>query len=133
MIVTQLSKIAKERGVKHGKLKKDLIQNLLKDQQISQTDVICAKKSLESATSSQTPLHHEYYRRNFNAIDLIDKAWYSLQNHHTIQEWESKYIISVLQLGILNSWTLFKFFENVSLLEFYEKLAKDLLDPNWKF
>lgn len=62
----------------------------------------------------------------FNVIDLHDKRWYGLQNHHHVQAWKGKYVLSLLHVGIINSHVIYCHFEKKKAIEFYEALAKQL-------
>lgn len=105
------------------------MENIITHQNQQPTSAII-EEQLKTGSVKTDPLHHSHYRATFNAIDLMDRYWYDLQQHHTIHKWQAKYIISVLQVGIINSWTCAKFYEDISLLEWYEKLAHVMTDPS---
>lgn len=117
---------------KIGKVKAEIINIILQSQNISTQLLDATKTSLSSSSHSNNPPHHHHYTSTFNGVDLIDKYWYKIQHSHTIQKWHSKFILSILQVGIINAWTLFKFLQPIELLDFYENLSKVLTDPNLK-
>jgi len=88
------------------------------------------KKKLISSLHTTSPSHHEYYRAHFNAVDLNDRYFYKQQNHHAIRNWEPKFIWSILQIGLNNSWSLFCTIQDVEFLDYCESLARKLIDPN---
>lgn len=82
-----------------------------------------------SASVKTLPPHHNHYRLHFNSIDLIDRLWNKIQNHHKIINWEAKFIISILQHAFINVYHISQVQSKTQPLEFYEQLAKIILDP----
>jgi hypothetical protein len=93
------------------------------------------REYLKALSSPPTPpdLPHQLYREQFNAIDLLDRQYYALQNHHTIEKWQPKYIMSMLQVAIVNGTTIANTFRNFGLLDFYGEISTYLCNPDLKF
>jgi len=45
---------------------------------------------------------HEFYRENFNAVDMFDRTWYSFEEAHTIKDWRTKFALGLLRCNIIN-------------------------------
>jgi hypothetical protein len=50
------------------------------------------------------PSLHDFYRSWFNLVDLADRKWYSVENHHQQQNWKAKMIHAILRFAVLNAW-----------------------------
>lgn len=128
MSLEQLRARARDLGLKAaGKRKAELQEDLREARNTGQDRVAAMLRDLEEAPSDNEPAHHQKYREGFNAIDLHDGYWYDLQNHHYPTHWKPKFILSLLQSGLVNSWVAYRHFERIRLLQFYEGLAKDIL------
>jgi len=129
MNITQLKRVAKEFKIKAAKKKRaELVEEIKMVNRISNDELKKMANSLKSSPSSQTPPHHSKYREQFNSIDLHDKKWYKLQNHHYILQWKPKFIASILQSGIVNAHVVYQHFEKKRFLEFCEQLALEICE-----
>ncbi len=61
---------------------------------------------------------HEFYRKWFNLIDLIDKKWYSVSDHHGIHSWRTKMLLSTMRHFMVNAWALVAHKKYVKWIDF---------------
>jgi len=47
---------------------------------------------------------HVFYRDYFNLINLIDRCWYAVEEHHHHQNWKTKVILAILLNATINAW-----------------------------
>lgn len=127
MTVKQLSVVAKDLGIKSsGKKRKDLLEDIKEAKKLKEDQVQVVLDELDASPSNTQPAHHEMYKKHFNGIDLHDKMWYKLQNHHSIYSWRAKYTLSLLQSSLVNSFIVYRHFEEIHFLKFCERLSMDL-------
>jgi len=125
--VAKLNSVARDLGVRKARKKKDeLIQAILKAQNITGRELVEFKALLKEAEKPVPAPQHEKYHDHFNAIDIHDKRWNYLQNHHVVRDWTAKFVLSLMQTGIVNSWTVQRSFEEVSFQDFLNELAVQL-------
>lgn len=46
---------------------------------------------------------HVFYKNHFNWVDLANRTWYSVEEHHHHRHWEFKYLIALLRFAMHNS------------------------------
>lgn len=127
MTVKQLSVVAKDLGIKSsGKKRKDLLEDIKEAKKLKEDQVQVVLDELDASPSNTQPAHHEMYKKHFNGIDLHDKMWYKLQNHHSIYSWRAKYTLSLLQSSLVNSFIVYRHFEEIHFLKFCERLSMHL-------
>ena len=120
--IKELQSMAKDLKIKSTGRKDELVQALISAYQIKADKLALTKQQLRKSGTINA-IQHDHYRRTFNAIDLHDRHWNLLQNHHTINSWKAKFVLSLLQSGLVNAFVIQKHFENISLLEFAQKVA----------
>jgi len=124
-----LKEICKDLGLKSsGKLKSDIIKEIIEAKKVSNEQSSRFLAALQQSSSKESPPHHTKYRDAFNAIDIHDKKWYKLQNHHAITKWKPKFIFALLGSGVVNSHILYSHFQKEKFLFFAEELAYQLCD-----
>ena len=100
-----------------NKKKSEVIEMILQAQQVPEGEVERLKYKLSRNHLNSTDIVHKYYASNFNLIDVIDRYWYDINSHHKIDSWESKFIISLLEMGFVNSYAIsktYRTYENFS-------------------
>jgi len=123
----ELTVIAKALGLRTGnKNKDDILHDIIECQQISKEKITQFRASLKSSSASRTPPHHSKYREAFNGIDLHDRKWNDLQNHHTVKDWRAKFVFSLLQSGIVNAWVVQRHFEEITFSKYLDELGGQL-------
>jgi len=130
MNMNGLREICRLRKLKKGKRKKDFVNVILQGQTIRTNVLDDLKKLLRSSSHKTSPPHHGYYKDYFNGVDLHDRFFYKQRSHHSIRNWEPKFIWSILQVGLNNSWALFCSIQDVPFLDFCETVSNVLIDPN---
>ena len=108
-----------------------MVSIILSSQLISQDELNSIKNKFLSASQQKPAPHHNYYHSNFNAVDIHDGFWNKLQNHHSVRNWKSKMILALLDIGLVNSWSIYNSFKSITLMEFYENIAKVTTNPNF--
>ena len=111
MKIQNLKEITKSMGIRFGRKKNEIIENILSSQNINDSQITELKVKL-STSHSKDAVIHDYYKNHFNNIDLIDKYWYDINSHHKIQCWESKFIVSLLEMGFVNTFAITSCFRN---------------------
>lgn len=128
--VPQLKELGKQLGLnKLGSMKKpELVQRIGEAQAIRQDAIETVKRDLEAGSRGGTQFLHTQYVQTFNGIDLHDRTWYALQNHHAIVHWRAKFVMGLMMSGVVNAAIVYKFFfEDVRKRDFVFALADQLL------
>ena len=104
-----LSNRATQLGLPSPKEKKDIADLLSRAASITDANLAQIEGELLRASQSSPCLHHSHYHDQFNGVDLIDRYWYQLQHKKAmISRWESKYLLSLLEVGVVNAFSLFR-------------------------
>ena len=107
MTVLELKMICKKYNIKQGKKKEIIIENIYQRSKIFNKEY----SKLENMTNmiengsfvDPEPLHN-LYRDWFNLVDLANKRWYSVEEHHARQSWKSKMVLALLRIATMNAW-----------------------------
>lgn len=107
MKVAELRGICKKYNIKQGKRKAEYIQHIVcrsatVHQQLSDVQQLCSSLSSSSLTDPAPP--HDFCGDWFNLVDLADRKWYSVEDHHAHQEWKCKLILAILRFATINAW-----------------------------
>lgn len=105
--VAKLREICKLYNIKQGKRKEGFVDNIFQRSESvhhhsHQVDAIYRSIS-SNFIKDPAPLHN-FYKEWFNLVDLADKRWYSVEETHAHQRWETKMIIAILRLAVLDCW-----------------------------
>ena len=73
---------------------------------------------------------HNFYREWFNLVDMTDKYWYDVQDHHRNEKWKSRMLFSILRYFIYNVWALSTSEKFTLWKEFRAYLAKEMTQFN---
>lgn len=108
MTVAQLRGICLKENIRCGKKQQEYINNILT--RYATVHVNFGKESAvqKIITSKWRPAPspmHQLYRDFFNLVDLADRKWNSVEEHHGNWNWKSKIILSILRFAVLNAWT----------------------------
>jgi len=131
-----VSMIRKARWAKVSKAssKAEMINIIIR----SQVQSLKKKKSLQFALEKgnrkeQAP-HHTHYKASFNSIDLHDRHWNALQGEQVLRSWKAKMIVSLLQTGFVNTWSIFRRLNqsSISFKNFMNPLSIRLTDSTLK-
>jgi hypothetical protein len=123
----ELVAYAKKLSVKIGsKGKAKLAEDILSAHGVTQDQLTSFQTRMKESKRSGPAAQHVKYRENFNAVDLHDKRWNFVQNHHTLKRWEGKFVMSLLQTGMVNAWTVHQEKNKKNFLHFLTELASEL-------
>ena len=118
---------AKEFGVKSaGKRKEKLLQDVIEAKKLKEDKVQIILNELSSSSNTTKAPHHSMYKSRFNGVDLHDKMWYKLQNHHSIYSWRAKFTLGIIQSGLINSYVVYKHLNEIHFLKYCEQLSDEL-------
>lgn len=67
------------------------------------------------------------YNTHFNYLDLHDRYFYKVEYKHKILNWHSKFALDLINVFIVNCWTLYTQKELIDFLPFRRALAEALL------
>ena len=99
--------IATKLGLHASLNKRELVSLLAGAYNATTPNLSQFEDDLKNSVQSTHPLHHQHYRDHFNGIDFIDHYWYTLQHKKsTIKSWKSKFIMSLIEVGVVNAFVL---------------------------
>jgi hypothetical protein len=70
---------------------------------------------------------HQAYHSHFNLVDLADRYWNAVEDHHHNHSWKSKKVITILCFAVINLWVYSVHQEYFSWRDFQAKVAKELM------
>jgi hypothetical protein len=127
----QLRDICTRWNVRAAARKSDIIENILskvKLQHVALSNEQEMRRALtERAFKGNGPLH-ESYKDNFNLVDLIDRQWNAVEEHHHHRDWKTKYLLLILRLSVHNAMVHSKIAFGKEWLQYRTDLAKTLLN-----
>jgi hypothetical protein len=127
--VKELKRIIRERKVVTKKKRKsDMISAILRHNAVPPDAQSRVGRQLLLAPRVDGDIHHAHYKEHYNSIDQHDRYWYQLECQHPISQWRAKFILSVLQSSMINSWILFKYFGGLGLREYREEIIKSIFE-----
>jgi len=123
----ELRTIAKGLNIRTGGKKRSEVATAITERRtIKQGDVARVTRELDSSASAEQGELHKKYRESFNAIDLHDKQWYAIEGHHSVHSWRAKFVLSLLQSGVVNAWVVMKHREQIAIGDFAFQLGLQL-------
>jgi hypothetical protein len=63
-------------------------------------------------------------------VDIADRYWNEVEEHHHHQNWKSKVLLMMLRFALLNLWVYVARTEYQEWKEFRNKLAKEMIKFN---
>jgi hypothetical protein len=107
MTIEKLRGICQAYKIKQGKKKEQYVQNIFLRSETLHMRAGQVESLLQAVKSEflpdPAPLH-DFYRDYFNLVDLADRRWYSVEEHHKHHRWQSKMILSILRIATANTW-----------------------------
>lgn len=125
-----IKEILEGKGLGKGGRKSDQIQRIINNQDVNEEDVRNVLENLRRSGREGEALHHKYYRRNFNSVDLHDGYFYSLQGKHRINQWKAKFVVSLLEVGLINAFALGKRGKRDTISKFRDDLTNRVLEKH---
>lgn len=136
--MVQLKDKYKRLGIPISGNKKDLVERLYKktNPDLFKDDFEFKEyqltEFLKTKKKGPRPLPFVYYKENFNLVDRLDRYWYQYlwDAHRRQNNWESYFMWCLLDIGLLNSWAIWRdLLEEVENMDdFILNLCKEILD-----
>jgi hypothetical protein len=135
MTVKELREICSKYNIKKGKNKTHIVDNISMrsatvHQQYGQVESLMKQVQTDSLPIPGPA--HDFYRAYFNLIDLADRKWNAVADHHGIWHWRTKMILTILRFAVLNAWTYSTKIRYEPWLEWRLTLACSILGLNKK-
>lgn len=130
LTVAQLREICAKENIKRGKTKAALIDNILARSATVHQEYERVESIKRRVLTDHLPIPgpaHQFYRAFFNLIDLADKKWNAVADHHGNQHWKSKMLLAILRFALLNAWTYATKIKYSSWLDWRRELALSIL------
>ena len=91
------------------------------------TEVQKVSKYIEKVQFPDPSPLHNFYKSNFNFIDIADKYWYKVNDCHDNWKWRSKMLFAIMRMAVLNSWSLFCSVEFQKWKQYHKELVLELI------
>lgn len=107
MTVETLKALCTKYNVKHGRKKDGYVNNLHKRSMIlnnNRGQVEMMMNQLENVQLEDPAPINNFYKTHFNYIDLTDRRWNSVEEHHANLNWRSKMVQVILRFVVINAW-----------------------------
>lgn len=122
-----LKAILRERHQRTTDNKKELIERVIKTCNQSCSYQQKLLKAIETNNFSSLAQPHEFYRNNFNSVDLHTRRWYNAYFAYGVRHWRAKMILSILTCGIVNVYTVLTELPNMNFKVYRRDLARILI------
>jgi len=70
---------------------------------------------------------HEFYQDYFNLVDLVDRYWCEVEEHHHHKQGQTKMILAILRNAVINSWVYGNKSKFETWISWQNTLAEQLL------
>ena len=127
----ELKQTCEKYNIKKGKKKAEYVENILKrvrSVHVERTSSQNSEEQLKNSIISSESIIHNFYRSHFNLIDLLDRRWNSVEEHHAHRSWKTKFLIIILRYGVINFWTYNFIQSGEKFLNFRSRLATSLVN-----
>lgn len=128
--VQDLKIICDSMNISKAGKKADIIDRILRTQELDEEALRATLDQLRKSGKRGGDVHHQYYKKSFNLIDVHDKYWYDIQPSHTISHWQAKLSISLLDIGLVNTFALGKQ-KKMTFASFTSQLTRKSLDESF--
>lgn len=135
MKIDQLREICVRYNIKQGKLKANLVDNISTRSQTvhrQYEEVERLTKDVRGNFHQIPGPAHNFYRAYFNLVDLADRKWNAVADHHGNRIWKSKMTLSILRFAVLNAWTFATKIKYEKWRDWRCTLACSILEINMK-
>ena len=108
MKIEDLKNVYQRWNIRQGNHKDQDISNIVSrstaiHQQYNHLESL--KKSIETQWNPIPAPPHFFYHSHFNLIDLLDRKWNSVEeHHHQNHHWKYKMMLAILRFALLNVW-----------------------------
>lgn len=70
---------------------------------------------------------HDFYGEHFNLVDLVDRAWNSVEEHHHYRDWKCKYLRFLLRFAVYNAMVHSQQNRGQTWLQFREAVVHQII------
>ena len=81
---------------------------------------------IQAMNYNKIPLLHRYYHNHFNCVDLMDRKFSKASFKYGVNNYRTKFVISLLTFLTINSYTVFRQYYSIKYIEFRTQLAEFL-------
>jgi len=128
--LAELKAICKTHNIRSGSRKEDVINSILARVEVVHRKFSEVEKMHHTLTEhwfkGDGPLHITY-KENFNWVDLVDRAWNAVEEHHLYQHWTAKYLRFLMRFAVYNAMVHSQQNHGQNWLQFRETLAKQII------
>jgi len=130
---TTIQGFIKKLKLRGGKTKADKIEKILAWQRIPEDLTKSTMKTLqESIQPGESPIH-KFYGGSFNPVDLADGYYYAIAPKHFVKQWQAKFVMILLSIGLINVHALYKYHKRTATVNQTTKLfVEHILFDNYK-
>jgi hypothetical protein len=96
----------------------------------SRTALETLRMRTKTISTPDPAIIHNFYHAYFNLVDIADRYWNEVEEHHHYQNWKSKVLLMILRFAVLNLWVYVARTEYQEWKEFRNKLAKEMIKFN---
>ena len=129
MTVNKLRTICKTYNIRQVKKKAQFVENIFQRSEYLYKHSSALDK-LQNYIQKQylnDPAEiHDLYKDYFNLVDLADRHWYSVEEHHRHQKWQCKMVLAMLHTAVANSWVYASKVKYAEWMDWRVKLYKEL-------
>lgn len=125
----ELAEILKSHGLTIGRRKKDImIGKIMECCNKASSEMVDLLTQIDSQSFGTVPIHHDYYRRTFNSVDLHDKQWYRFHYRYGLRQWRAKMCLCIWMEAVTNARSLVNEFVKMPHVDIREAIAQGLLN-----
>jgi len=130
LTVKQLKEICNQNKIKPKRLKKDPLIRLMVERLNPKNESLYLRtqSDLDSHIHNGFPVHHNFYKENFNTIDIHNRYWYQFQYKFQTKHWRTKMFFGLLGVAVVNSFTLWNEKERTDQLTYRECIIESLIE-----
>lgn len=133
MKLPSLKNICKQLKIKPQGKKSDIVSKISgRIQRINQekSEFHQLRSAIETHFFLDPASIHDTYKSHFNAVDLVDRLWYSVDDSNSSHCWENQLLIGLLRNITINYYTLRRSRVKKSFIEIRQELARNLINQN---
>jgi hypothetical protein len=122
----ELQKECELKGLKRAGIKQDLVQRIiLTDRTLKEKNILL--NSVLNQKSKEIMNINEFYKENFNSIDIFAKSFHFKEPTDQINNWKTKFLWDILRIALTNAHAIMNQFEIISILEFRQIIGNYLM------
>jgi hypothetical protein len=126
--VPALKKILKDAGLRYNKLKKqELITKIMNNCNKTPDGPKAVINALAKNKFTTVPKHHQFYKENFNSVDLHDSRFYDQNYQYPCNNWRTKMLLSLLTDAMTNVFTLVNEHRVINIIDLRREIAEKVM------